>query len=58
MGNVEVVYGRIPLAVDRSPVVFSGSKVSLLEGRDSGLRVCWRCGMLKITIEITGWSKN
>ena len=26
MGNVEVAYGRIALAVDRSPIVFSGSE--------------------------------
>ena len=47
MGNVEVAYGRIALAVDRSPIVFWDPKVSLLEGRDSGLRVCRRYGMQK-----------
>ena len=31
---------------------------SLFEGRDSGLRVCRRCRMPKITIEITGRRKN
>ena len=57
MGNVEVAYGRIALAVDRSPIVFSGSEISLFEGWDSGLRVCGRSEMPKITIGVTGWNK-
>ena len=38
--------------------VFRDQGFSLFEGRDSGLRVCRRCKMPKITIEITGWREK
>ena len=39
-------------------LVFRDQGFSLFEGRDSGLRVCRRCRMPKITIEITGWREK
>ena len=63
IGNVEVAYGRITLAVATlGPLTaFSGSGIFLVwtpefEIRD--LEYCRRCRKPKITIEVSGWRKN